>query len=104
MLPALDGLEVPRRLRADGVRVPVLFLTARDTLADKLAGLTIGGDDYVTKPFALAEVIARVKTILHRVGVNPNDDGVLRFADLELDEAAHEVRRGGIDVKFSATE
>jgi two-component system OmpR family response regulator len=104
MLPGLDGLEVTRRLRADGVGVPILFVTARDTLDDKLAGLTIGGDDYVTKPFALAEVIARVKTILRRVGADANDDGVLRFADLELDEAAHEVRRGGIPVKFSATE
>jgi two-component system OmpR family response regulator len=104
MLPGLDGLEVTRRLRADGVDVPILFVTARDTLDDKLAGLTVGGDDYVTKPFALAEVIARVKTILRRAGLGPNDDGVLRFADLELDEAAHEVRRGGIDVKFTATE
>jgi two-component system OmpR family response regulator len=104
MLPGLDGLEVTRRLRADGVNVPILFVTARDTLADKLAGLTIGGDDYVTKPFALTEVIARVQTILRRVGVNPPDDGVLRFADLELDESAHEVRRGGVDVKFTATE
>ena len=104
MLPGLDGLEVTRRLRADGVDVPILFVTARDTLDDKLAGLTIGGDDYVTKPFALAEVIARVKTILRRVGADPNEDGVLRFADLELDEAAHEVRRGGTDVKFTATE
>jgi len=104
MLPGLDGLEVTRRLRADGVNVPILFLTARDTLQDKVAGLTIGGDDYVTKPFALAEVIARVQTILRRVGVNPNDDGVLRFADLELDESAHEVRRGGVDIKFTATE
>ena len=104
MLPGLDGLEVTRRLRADGVDVPILFVTARDTLHDKVAGLTIGGDDYVTKPFALAEVIARVKTILRRAGLGPNDDGVLRFADLELDEAAHEVRRGGIDVKFTATE
>jgi two-component system, OmpR family, response regulator len=104
MLPGLDGLEVTRRLRADGVDVPILFVTARDTLDDKLAGLTIGGDDYVTKPFALAEVIARVKTILRRARLGPNDDGVLRFADLELDEAAHQVQRGGVDVKFTATE
>jgi two-component system, OmpR family, response regulator len=104
MLPGLDGLEVTRRLRADGVNVPILFVTARDTLQDKLAGLTIGGDDYVTKPFALAEVIARVQTILRRVGVNPDEDDVLRFADLELNESAHEVRRGGVDVKFTATE
>ena len=75
MLPDLDGLEVTRRLRADGLRVPVLFLTARDTLQDKLAGLTVGGDDYVTKPFALAEVIARVHAILRRTGYEPEDDG-----------------------------
>ena len=95
MLPDLDGLEVTRRLRADGLRVPVLFLTARDTLQDKLAGLTVGGDDYVTKPFALAEVIARVHAILRRTGYEPEDDGILRFSDLELDESADEVRRGG---------
>ena len=104
MLPDLDGLEVTRRLRADGVRVPILFLTARDTLQDKLAGLTIGGDDYVTKPFALAELIARVHAILRRTGYEPDDDGVLRFADLELDESAHEVRRGGHDIQLTATE
>jgi two-component system, OmpR family, response regulator len=104
MLPDLDGLEVTRRLRADGLRVPVLFLTARDTLQDKLAGLTIGGDDYVTKPFALAELIARVHAILRRTGYEPDDDGTLRFADLELDENAHEVRRGGNDIQLTATE
>jgi two-component system, OmpR family, response regulator len=104
MLPDLDGLEVTRRLRADGVRVPVLFLTARDTLQDKLAGLTIGGDDYVTKPFALAEVIARVHAILRRTGYEPEDDGVLRFADVELDESAHEVRRDGNAINLTATE
>ncbi len=104
MLPDLDGLEVTRRLRADGIRVPVLFLTARDTLQDKLAGLTIGGDDYVTKPFALAELIARVHAILRRTGYEPDDDGVLRFADLELDENAHEVRRAGNEIQLTATE
>ena len=104
MLPDLDGLEVTRRLRADGVRVPVLFLTARDTLQDKLAGLTVGGDDYVTKPFALAEVIARVHAILRRTGYEPEDDGVLRFSDVELDESAHEVRRGGHVINLTATE
>ena len=104
MLPDLDGLEVTRRLRADGLRVPVLFLTARDTLQDKLAGLTIGGDDYVTKPFALAELIARVHAILRRTGYEPDDNGTLRFADLELDENAHEVRRGGNDIQLTATE
>jgi two-component system OmpR family response regulator len=104
MLPDLDGLEVTRRLRADGLRVPVLFLTARDSLSDKLAGLTVGGDDYVTKPFALAEVIARVHAILRRTGYEPDDDGVLRFSDLELDENAHEVRRGGNIINLTATE
>ena len=104
MLPDLDGLEVTRRLRQDGVRVPVLFLTARDTLSDKLAGLTVGGDDYVTKPFALAEVIARVHAILRRTGYEPEDDGVLRFSDVELDESAHEVRRSGHAINLTATE
>jgi two-component system, OmpR family, response regulator len=104
MLPDLDGLEVTRRLRSDGIRVPVLFLTARDSLQDKLAGLTVGGDDYVTKPFALAEIIARVHAILRRTGHESDDDGVLRFADLELDESAHEVRRAGNDIQLTATE
>ena len=104
MLPDLDGLEVTRRLRADGLRVPVLFLTARDTLQDKLAGLTVGGDDYVTKPFALAEVIARVHAILRRTGYEPEDDGILRFSDVELDESAHEVRRAGNTINLTATE
>ncbi len=104
MLPDLDGLEVTRRLRADGIRVPILFLTARDALEDKLTGLTIGGDDYVTKPFALAEIIARVRVILHRTAGHPGDDGVLRFADVELDEGAHEVRRAGTLIQLTATE
>ena len=104
MLPDLDGLEVTRRLRADGIRVPILFLTARDSLQDKLAGLTVGGDDYVTKPFALAEIIARVHAILRRTGYESDDDGVLRFADVELDESAHEVRRGGNEIQLTATE
>ena len=105
MLPDLDGLEVTRRLRADGVRTPVLFLTARDTLDDKLAGLTIGGDDYVTKPFSLAEVIARIRVILRRVHAGEgDDDGILRFADVELDESTHEVRRAGRPVQLTATE
>jgi two-component system OmpR family response regulator len=104
MLPDLDGLEVTRRLRADGIRVPILFLTARDSLEDKLTGLTIGGDDYVTKPFALAELIARVRVILLRTSGSPDDDGVLRFADLEMDEGAHEVRRAGALIPLTATE
>ena len=95
MLPDLDGLEVTRRLRADGIRVPILFLTARDAVEDKVAGLTVGGDDYVTKPFALAEVVARVHAILRRIGSEPEDEGILRFADIEMDENAHEVTRAG---------
>ena len=86
------------------MRVPILFLTARDSLQDKLAGLTIGGDDYVTKPFALAELIARVHAILRRTGYEAEDDGILRFADLEMDENAHEVRRGGSQIQLTATE
>jgi len=104
MLPDLDGLEVTRRLRADGVRVPVLFLTARDALEDKIAGLTVGGDDYLTKPFALAEVVARSRAILRRVGVGADDSGTLTFADVEMREAAHEVRRGGVPIQLTATE
>lgn len=104
MLPDLDGFEVTRRLRADGIRVPVLFLTARDAVEDRVAGLTVGGDDYVTKPFALAEVVARVHAILRRVGADPDDDGILRFADVVLDENAHEVTRAGQAVTLTATE
>ncbi len=104
MLPDLDGLEVTRRLRADGIGVPVLFLTARDAVEDKVAGLTIGGDDYVTKPFALAEIIARVRVILRRTGGGDADDGILRVGDLEMDEGAHVVTRNGREVQLTATE
>ncbi len=104
MLPDLDGLEVTRRLRADGIRTPILFLTARDALDDKLAGLTIGGDDYVTKPFSLAEVIARIRVILRRSLGDDQEDGVLRFADLELDEGSYEVHRAGQPIQLTATE
>jgi two-component system OmpR family response regulator len=103
MLPELDGIEIIRRLRSDGIRVPVIFLTARDTLQDKVAGIAVGGDDYVTKPFALAEVVTRVHRILRRVGRNPSNNGLLRYADLELDESTHEVRRAGQDIKLTAT-
>ena len=103
MLPDLDGFEVCRRLRADGVRVPVLFLTARDGTEEKVRGLTLGGDDYVTKPFSLEEVVARVRAILRRAnGEAPSS--VLRFGDLEMDEDAHVVRRGGVEVDLSPTE
>jgi two-component system OmpR family response regulator len=104
MLPDLDGLEVTRRLRRDGVRVPVLFLTARDATEDKVAGLTVGGDDYVTKPFSLAEVVARVRAILRRASAAAEDESVLRFADLVLDEETHEVWRAGVPVHLTATE
>ena len=104
MLPDLDGLEVTRRLRMDGIRSPVLFLTARDALEDKIAGLTIGGDDYVTKPFALAEVVARARAILRRTGADESESGVLSFFDVEMDEGADEVRRGGHLIALTATE
>jgi len=104
MLPDLDGIEVTRRLRADGISVPVLFLTARDSVADKVAGLTVGGDDYVTKPFSLAEVVARTRAILRRTQHDGADDGRLRFADVMMDEDTHEVWRADQPVQLTATE
>ena len=107
MLPDLDGFEVTRRMRDRGQHVPVLFLTARDDTADKIAGLTVGGDDYVTKPFSLEEVVARIRAVLRRTRTAPagQDDGsVLRYADLELDEDSHDVRRGGRPIELSPTE
>lgn len=106
MLPDLDGFEVCRRLRADGQDVGVLFLTAKDTTEDKIKGLTLGGDDYVTKPFSLEELVARLRALLRRTGVTEiqPDDEVIRFADLELNEATHEVRRAGVLVDLSPTE
>jgi len=105
MLPDLDGLEVTRRLRADGIRVPVLFLTAKDGIDDKVAGLTVGGDDYVTKPFSLAEVVARTRAILRRTTGSESDAGSkLSFADLVLDEDTHQVFRAQTPVQLTATE
>ena len=106
MLPDLDGFEVARRLRAAGRPVPVLFLTARDSVEDRICGLTAGGDDYVTKPFSLEEVVLRIRAILRRSkpGSELVDPGMLRYADLELDEDAHEVRRGGKLIELSPTE
>ena len=104
MLPDLDGLEVTRRLRADGIRVPVLFLTARDSLEDKIAGLTVGGDDYVTKPFSLAEIVARTHAILRRTHGERDGDGQLKFADVVLDQDTHEVWRAGNAIRLTATE
>ena len=93
MLPDLDGFEVTRRLRGDGVRVPVVFLTARDATEDKVTGLTIGGDDYVTKPFSLEELVARVRAVLRRTRGDDDGSSRLQFGDLELDEDTHEVWR-----------
>ena len=104
MLPDLDGFEVCRRLRADGVRTPVLFLTARDSTEDKVRGLTLGGDDYLVKPFSLEELVARAQAVLRRAGLTRTDEAVLRCADLELDDDAHRVTRAGQDVSLSPTE
>jgi two-component system OmpR family response regulator len=103
MLPDLDGFEVTRRLRGEGLRIPVLFLTARDATEDKVAGLTLGGDDYVTKPFSLEELVARVRAVLRRAGAD-EPDGRLVFADLELDEDTHEVFRAGELLPMTPTE
>ncbi|NCT92518.1 response regulator transcription factor [Cellulomonas sp. APG4] len=104
MLPDMDGFTVTRRMRERGLAVPVVFLTARDETGDKVTGLTVGGDDYVTKPFSLEEVVARIRAVLRRTHPADEDDGVLRYADLELDEDAREVRRGGRVVELSPTE
>jgi two-component system OmpR family response regulator len=106
MLPDLDGLEVLRRLRGHTPDVPVLFLTARDAVEDRIAGLTAGGDDYVTKPFSLEEVVARLRGLLRRAGLAAaaRDDAVLTVGDLTLDEDSHEVRRAGQLVTLTATE
>jgi two-component system OmpR family response regulator len=105
MLPDYDGFEVTRRLRADGLRIPVVFLTARDATEDKVNGLTIGGDDYVTKPFSLEELVARVRAVLRRSrGARDDEGGRLTFSDLELDEDTHEVFRAGQSVSLTATE
>jgi two-component system OmpR family response regulator len=103
MLPDIEGIEVGRRLRDCGSKTAILFLTARDDVEHKVEALRAGGDDYVTKPFSLAEVVARVQAILRRTaGDLPGD--VLRFADLMLDEARHEVFRGETQVELTATE
>src|SRR5258705_6797075 len=105
MLPDLDGFEVMRRLRGDSPHVPVLFLTARDSVEDRIAGLTAGGADYVTKPFSLEEVVARLRGLLRRAGMTAaQDDAMLVVGDLTLDEDSHEVRRAGTLVELTATE
>ena len=106
MLPDSDGFEVCRQLRSEGLNIGVLFLTAKDGMEDKVAGLTIGGDDYMTNPFSLEELVARLRALLRRIGVAEinTDDEKIRFADLELNEATHEVRRGGVLLEMSPTE
>ena len=104
MLPDVDGTEVCRRLRAQGVRTPVLFLTARDATEDKVGGLTAGGDDYVTKPFSLDELVARIHAVLRRTSIEQLGDERLKFSDLEMDDQTHEVWRQGTLVELTATE
>jgi two-component system OmpR family response regulator len=105
MLPDLDGFEIVKRLRGGGLHTPVVFLTARDETEDKIRGLTLGGDDYVTKPFSLEEVVARIHAVLRRTaGETQAAPPRLTFADIELDEESHEVWRGGNAVALSPTE
>jgi two-component system, OmpR family, response regulator len=104
MLPDFDGFEVAKRLAERRAEIPILFLTARDTTEDKVRGLTIGGDDYVTKPFSIEEILARIRTILRRVGVGQQDGRHLSFADLELDDDTREVTRGGALIELTDTE
>ena len=103
LMPRVDGLEVCRRLRAGGDRTPVLMLTARDAIDDRVAGLDAGADDYLVKPFALRELLARLRALLRRSG-DGGDGEVLRYADLELDPVAHEVHRGERPIELSRTE
>ncbi len=104
MMPDIDGFEVARRLRAERKDVPILFLTARDGAEDKVRGLTIGGDDYVTKPFSVEELVARIRAILRRTEGSAEQASRLTFADLELDEDTHEVMRGGKPLELTPTE
>ena len=104
MMPELDGFEVCRRLRAEGDRTPVLFLTARDATEDKVRGLTLGGDDYLEKPFSLDELVARTEAVLRRTSADKSMDRIHECADLRMDEDAHRVTRAGVDVSLSPTE
>ncbi|MFD4293407.1 response regulator transcription factor [Rhodococcus sp. NPDC058505] len=106
MMPGMDGFGLLRRLRADGIDAPVLFLTAKDAVEDKVSGLTLGADDYVTKPFSLEEVVARLRVILRRVSRDPATAAPARitFADIELDDDTHEVWKAGEPVSLSPTE
>ena len=105
MLPDFDGLEVLRRMRADDPNVPVLFLTAKDAVEDRVAGLTAGGDDYVTKPFSLEEVVARVRALMRRTAVAADESSsLIVVGDLTMDEDSHEVARAGEPITLTATE
>jgi len=104
MLPDMDGFTITRKLRAAGRHFPVLFLTARDDTSDKVTGLTVGGDDYVTKPFSLDEVVARIRAVLRRTSNGEEENATIVVADLELDDDAHEVRRAGEIIDLSPTE
>ena len=106
MLPDFDGLEVLRRMRADGSDIPVLFLTAKDALEDRIAGLTAGGDDYVTKPFSLEEVVARLRGLIRRSAsaISEAGDSRIVVGDLVLDEESYEVTRSGREIELTATE
>jgi two-component system OmpR family response regulator len=104
MLPDMEGFEVATRLGAQRAGVPIIFLTARDATEDKIRGLSGGGDDYMTKPFSLEELLARIRTILRRTGQAAPESGRLVFADLELDEESREVTRGGHPIELTATE
>ena len=105
MMPGIDGFSVVRRLRQDGMSVPVVFLTARDATEDKVTGLTLGGDDYVTKPFSLEEVVARIRAVLRRFRATAQPPSTrLTFADIEMDEDTHEVWKAGELVPLSPTE
>ena len=104
MMPDLDGMAVLQRLRQSGDDVPVLFLTAKDAVSDRVAGLTAGGDDYVTKPFGLEEVVARLRGLIRRTAAAAEESSVLWVGDLMMDEDSYEVRRGGKQVDLTATE
>src|SRR3954452_18044104 len=108
MMPDMDGFAVVRRLRGEGLRVPIVFLTARDATEDKITGLTLGGDDYVTKPFSLEEVLARIRAVLRRTSgateIGGTNAAKLKFADIELDDDSHEVWKAGEPVSLSPTE
>jgi two-component system OmpR family response regulator len=106
MMPEMDGFDLVRRLRGEGSRTPVVFLTARDATEDKVTGLTLGGDDYVTKPFSLEEVVARIRAVLRRTSEGPTSEQSWRvsFADIELDDETHEVWKAGEPVSLSPTE